>query len=566
MKQLLHDVKVKPHFLPRLGEIVLFVRDLPSHYGIGLDTDTKMYRSFDIQAKVPTWPIRWEAGLITQLPQESVDASDLVAEPRKEHQVSYSGYRIEPISEVSSDDKPWSKRHTYIPLHQLRPFVFYRELLKGLKPLDYHPTIANTLEIMCSLSLIERYHFKGTWPSAAVFSKGVFLGSELIMVGDTIRLLPTGDKNAMTITDAMRVTSIKTKLIHLDALDNPDYDSVNPLIDTKHSADRTFDVCIHFAGMAYTQDPSRAWGKRKSPMSPNAGELPSRLAEYGDWYPLHDPAKRWEVPFGQVAGKCFEAEAAEKWLAAVNTSQIPTASFAAINKATASQDGSGTEQIDISLGIRGLCKARAYAKSHDKRIELQGGKNWFWADTRIEQLDLREVNGIPVTDYLYGAPTRDARAWKRALFQREKGAGFAPRMTTEKQDEYAQAVGRGRSRLKESNNSMLAASAIGGEAIVEDEDEDEDESEDDEVDEIPARNPLQTMSANDDLVEEGDEDEDEDMGSPNEDDDARSEAEQEQHELTPADSSDIEDLQEFMRKFTKGKATNEVGNMMDLDG
>jgi len=295
-------------------------------------------------------------------------------------------------------------------------------------------------------------------------------------------------------------------------------------------------------------------------MSPNAGELPSRLAKYGDWYPLHDPAKRWEVPFGQVAGKCFEAEAAEKWLAVVDSSQIPTASFAAINKATASQDGSGTEQIDISLGIRGLCKARAYSKSHDKRIEVQGGKNWFWADTRIEQLDLREVNGIPVTDYLYGAPTRDARAWKRALFQREKGAGFAPKMTREEQDEYAQAVGRGRSRLKESNNSMLAASAIGGEAIEIDEDEDEDESEDDGVDEIPARNPLQTILLNDGLVEEGDED----MDSPDERDDAGPGVGQEQHE--PMSSSDIEDPQEFMRRFTRDKATNEIGDMMDLDG
>jgi len=524
------------------------VRELPREYGIGIDPDTKMFRSFDIREPTPNWPIRWEAGLVTQLPKEPVGTSDLLAEPKKELQVSFSGYRVEPVSEVTENDKPWSKRHTYVPLHQLRPFVFYRELLKGLKPAEYHPTIVNTLEIMCSLSLIERYHFKGTWPSATVFSRGAYLGSELVMVGDTIRLLPTGDQNPSGITDTMRITSIKSKLIHLDALENPDYDPI-------HNADRTFDVCIHFAGMAYTQDPSRAWGP-KPPIPTDADVLPHGLAEYGGWYPLHDAAKRWEVPFSQVAGRLFEVEAAEKWFAATDPTQVPAASFAAINKATASQDGSTFEQIDISLGIRGLCKARAYSKSHDKRIKLNSGKSWFWADTRVEQLDLREINGIPVTDYLYGAPTRDVKAWRRALLNRAKGAGFTLKMTREEEDEYAQAVGRGRARPKESHNGMLTASAMGAEADPED--DNEEESENDEIDEIPARDPLQEISMDDDQAE----DYDEDMASGNGEDDADVGTTQEQHVTMLGDSSDNEDTQDLMRRFARGNVSNDV---MDVD-
>lgn len=523
-----------------------------------------MFRSFDIHERSPNWPIKWEAGLVTQLPQEPVGIPDLDAEPMKERQVTFSGYRVEPISDIAEpdkeddnvkkkryeeDDKSWSKRYTYVPLHQLRPFVFYRELLKGLKPVDYHPTIAHTLKTMCSLSLVERYHFKGNWPSATVFCKGVYLGSELVMVGDTVRLLPPGDKNPPGITDAMRVTSIKCKLIHLDALENPEY---NPV----HNADRTFDVCVHIAGMAYTQDPSRSC-PTESPISGNSGVLPSGLAGYGEWYPLHGTNKRWEVPFSQVAGRLIEAEAAEKWFAATDPTQVPAARFAAINNSTASQDASTFEKIDISLGIRGLCKARAYSKTHDKRIELNIGKSWFWADTRIEQLDLREVNGTPVTDHLYGAPARDVSAWRRALFNREKGAGFTQKMTREEEDEYAQAVGRGRGRPKALHNSMLAASAMGAEA--EPEDDNEEESEDDGLEEVPARDMLQGLPQDDGQADYYDEDMDVYDGEDN----AGIGTTHEQHGPMLGDSSDNEDTQDLMRRFAKGNLSND---MMDVDG
>ena len=78
-------------------------------------------------------------------------------------------------------------------------------------------------------------------------------------------------------------------------------------------------------------------------------------------------------------------------------------------------------------------------------------KKWFWADTRVEQLDIREIRGQQVDN----AAKRDTKAWKRALKVREKGAGFKAKPMP------GAGLGPDTSGSQRAGGSMLAASAMG---------------------------------------------------------------------------------------------------------
>jgi len=446
----LKPIKTQPRFLPRTGEVVLFVRALQKDDYIALDTEDRKFKVHNHKAQTPSSVLMWEAGLITQLPEEPVGSSDLLLEQYKEHQTNYSGYRIEPMPAIASDDKPWSKRCAYVALHHIRPFAFYRELHKGVRPKDYHPTVQHTLVAMSSFCLFEKYHFKGTWPSATIFNRGFYIGPELAMVGDVIRLAPGKGRDPTRVTDIMRITSVKMKLIHLDAADNPEYESV----EDDQDQDRSYDSCVHIAGHAFTTDPTRAWGTDAVPISPDSGPLPQGIEGYGKWYRLNNPEARWEVPFTSVLGRCYEDQAVSLWLSPKQPSMTDTtlSSFSAI-KQHRSLDGR-QESPDLSAGLYGIMQARSYSTKNDPRIEKEFEKTWFWADTRIEQLDLHEVHGQTVGDR-----AREPQAWRRALRVREKGAGHRPKMTKEEEEGYAYAIVRG--RPQKSSNSMMAASAVG---------------------------------------------------------------------------------------------------------
>lgn len=500
------DIKSNPRFLPRAGEIVLFVRDLqPGNYA-ALDPQSKTFKIWNVEAQSFVGALRWEAGLVTQVPQEAITISDLAAEDIKQHSVHYSGYRIEPMSQVCTEEKSWSKRITYVPLHQIRPFAFYREILRKVDPRDYHATVTHALEIMSSFSLIERWHFKGTWPSATIYNRGLYIGSEMLMVGDVARLQALGDRNPNRVTDIMRITSVKTKLLHLDAGENPDLDSVDPTEDGAITQSRTYDVCVHVSGQAFTQDASRAWGTNKLPIDPKSGILPSGVAGYGDWYFLNDPSRRWEVPFHQVVGRCYEVEAMRKWFSS-KVSTLPALSrFSAVNQgspslASADDQDEHYNLSDISTGLKGILNARKHSIKRDRRIDMAGGKSWFWADSRVEQLDLREINGMPVTDFTPGQVLRDPRAWNRALKIREKGPGFRSKLSKDEIQGYAQTAGQGaNSTTTKHSSSMVANSAVGIEAADEEDgnDDDENESDDDGMDNIPARAKSATAQADED--------------------------------------------------------------------
>lgn len=417
-KDLFKDWQQLPHYVPRLGETVLFIRTNDSD-----DTSTAG-KQLDER--------KWEAGVITQMPKESISEEDLFSDVGKEQGVNYSGFRVEPLSDPGTDNKPYASQHKYVPLHLIRPFVFWRDCLKDLPETDWHPTIWHALTVMSSLCVVGRYRFRGVWPNATVFCQGVYIGSELITVGDVVSLLPRPhEQTGGVVTDVMEVTAIRLRFVNLDLEDDDMWP--DPAV--------PYQTSLHISGRVYTLDPSRSFdGVGSSPIDPTLNITLSRLSESGLWYHYSDPSKstvRIEVPYTRILSRCFDSAASGK-----------RSTPATLSKAK-------EREFDISTGLKGLVDARQYSQEHDKRIKREEGRSWFWADTRTEQLDLHEVNGRFVGEKRERAP-QDLRKWRAALKALDGKKGAVEALQAAKKEE--EKVERKSSRFTSSAYSMVAAS------------------------------------------------------------------------------------------------------------
>ena len=59
---------------------------------------------------------------------------------------------------------------------------------------EWDPTIKHALKVTSVISVMGLYQFKGTWPEATFFCRGMFIGHEMFGPGDTVRLLPYPDQ------------------------------------------------------------------------------------------------------------------------------------------------------------------------------------------------------------------------------------------------------------------------------------------------------------------------------------------------------------------------------------
>ena len=268
----------------------------------------------------------------------------------------------------------------------------------GLPEQDWHPTVKHALAISGSFSLIGKYSFKGIWPEATLFVRGVYLGPELIMVGDVVRLAPTEPKRP--VTDVMVISSIRLRFVNLDDASENDYDNGRPYL-----------TCLHVCGKTFTLDPKRSKdGIARSPMKAGEHGLPAWFKSYGQWFhavDTMDVKAKLEVPYHRVLGRCFEDSAIKSWFS-TPTSIAPASSFQAVNATPASKFRAN----DISQGLENIQEARRYSRSHDARIDQAAGKSWYWAETRIEQLDLHEVNGAFVGAKDEERSKKQVNAWR----------------------------------------------------------------------------------------------------------------------------------------------------------
>lgn len=374
-QELLPDLRRKavenPQWAPRVGDIVIYVRDLPGDVHILQYPVMEDYRMYD--EKVNQWldqPI-WEAGMISQVPMEEVSINYLCENGQKEDNVIYSGVRIEPLPDVNDPDKSFSKRHKYIPIRHTRPFVLWKHFLHQTQ--NWHPTILNAQTITATMSLTGKHRFKGIWPEASIYNWAMYLGYEMLAVGDAVRLMPNTSHGQTTSTDILIVKSIRLRLSSLDKATENDWDEERP-----------YNSAVWIYGAAYTSDPSRQnkeWVC--NPQSSKAGD------EYGDWYPLHAPTKELAIPYSRVLGRLFERDAMALWL-----------------------NAKAIDQDLLDAGREALTESREFARQHDRRISEYPDANWYWADSRAQALDLHTINGLDASSH---DPLRNIKEWRKKI-------------------------------------------------------------------------------------------------------------------------------------------------------
>jgi hypothetical protein len=361
----------REQWMPRAGDVILYIRDLPDNVAIRQHETSGEYQLFDEDRGEPLGIPPWEAGLVAQIPETPSTIASLY-EPDTEESVIYSGVRVEPIPNPNETDKSCSKHHKYVSLRQTRPLVLWKELLGHVPQDRWHATIINALTTTSNLSLMGKYRFRGLWPKADIYCHGLYLGSEMLAVGDTVRLSPSVSKNHSRCTEVLVIKTIRLKWLELDKASNNDYDDGRP-----------YGTEVWVYGSAYTSDPLQM---NKEYLSETNSEPPRAAAGYGEWYPLHPATKELAVPYSRVMGRLYERDAMEHWLS-TDPAHPP----------------------DLNVGREALIEARAFSRKHDRRISEQPGTTWYWGDDRADGLNIHTINGLETAKHDTQRDIRDLR-------------------------------------------------------------------------------------------------------------------------------------------------------------
>ncbi|CAN9358877.1 unnamed protein product [Alternaria alternata] len=454
LPRLLDDIKTNEQWVPRTGDIVLYIRDMPE--GIDLvrdEADTKEFRLYDERREKNLGAPPWEAGLVTEAATGTTIA-DLVDSDQQQN-VSNTGVRVEPLPDPNNVNKSLSKRHKYVPLRQIRPFVLWGDLLRRIPQENWHVSIKNALALSSTFSLMGKHRFRGTWPKSSIYCHGIYIGAEMLGVGDTVRLLP--NKRQSKCTDVLSIKSIRLKWTNLDKASTNDYDEGRP-----------YNGEVWIYGSAYTSDSSRG---NKLWVTEQNVEAPRVALDYAEWFPLHPAEKELAIPYSRVLGRLYERDPMAYFLKS-DYGDFPT----------------------LDVGRQAVVEARAFSRKHDHRIAKEPGATWYWGDNRADALNLKFVNGREVSRFDPGRDVKDLRRQLRVLdgvangeakpaLVNEKGLRrfMAPTLPLRSSaPEVLDDCGSSPSTVSDSVLSRKRTHVID----LEDDQEDEDEDEDDIDDEI----------------------------------------------------------------------------------
>ncbi|KAF1985569.1 hypothetical protein K402DRAFT_394550 [Aulographum hederae CBS 113979] len=399
-------------WIPRVGELVLMVRDIGSDEEIVFNDGE--YKISNAQHQVSGFP-HWEAGVVGQIPEnvQSLKLDDhLTGAAMKAKHINYSGFRVEVYPDPNSLNKAYSKQYKYVPHNHIRPFVFLDELLRGMPQNKQHPSIRHARTAMSAISLGKKFHFKGTWPTAEISCKSMFMGSELFLLGDCVRLLPTNEQPG--VTDVLKITDITLKMTNLDQASDDDHDEGHP-----------YQSAIHVAGIMYTEDPKRSYHNIACPKK----DLPKPLQSYDEFFLKRKSGAKTLIPFQRLFSRCYPATAMTHWFPSSDTIDAIA---------------------DLSKGLAGTLSARKFSATNYHK--MSDGHKWFWADTRVQALDLHTINGVETAEY---DESREPERWRKELKVLDGTAGEAERAALVREE-----------REKEVGRKSLRGFAAAGSALV----------------------------------------------------------------------------------------------------
>ena len=423
---LLSQTSLQHSFIPRLGELVLWCPYWPDELDLVFNPKTGFYQFYSFEQETFLGFPDWRGGVIAATPSSAaadgtLDFPDILSNPKKNASPNQSGFRVETFPDPNNDyDKFLSKHYRYVPLRQIRPLSHWQSLLRGINERKQHPSIKYALTCTTTVSLVEKFRFKGDWPHAAISCKGIYLGAEFLIVGDAVRILspdqplslpdtatPTPPARNLRCTDVLVITAIFLNLLDI-TLEH--CESETPGLSTTSS--------ITIFGHAYTADAKRDYRLPKRLDKADHTTLPPPLddetvksafpvvgaAEYGSWYPLHASNQRYEVSFNRILGRLHEPDAVRLWMGMSQTKQ--------------SVSSKPRPSPTLSYDFPAILSARRYGMMTDERIpRVKMSKEilFYWADTRAQALSLETLNGEFVGPY---DPTRDiatVKSWRAIL-------------------------------------------------------------------------------------------------------------------------------------------------------
>ncbi|KAH0828244.1 hypothetical protein AYO21_03801 [Fonsecaea monophora] len=380
-------------FVPRVGELVLFCPIFLHEHYLMLDEKTQEYKFYSFTQKCFHGFPTWRGGVITAVPSAiatdgPIDFPDIQDLPSKQNNLNTGGFRVETFPDPNDEeDKTMSKQYRYLPLRNIRPLSHWQMLLRGTPRNQWHPSIEHALTCMTSISLLEKWYFKGDWPYATIRCKGIYIGPELITVGDAVRIAPR--EKGKGCTDVLVVESIR---LHLDDIKAEHVAPDSPLLSTRSY--------ITLVGKGYTIDQSRHHQLKPEDASSQSGGAeavsqdeiktvfrPVGSALYGPWYRLHEAHQRYEISHDQILGRLCEGAAVQLWTGLLQ------------HKSAKSKTSGIKPSLDYDL--KGIEDGRVYSTQVDERLgEVDvGSVLWYWADTRAEALDIQTINGLEVGKY-----------------------------------------------------------------------------------------------------------------------------------------------------------------------
>ncbi|CBF89508.1 uncharacterized protein ANIA_10089 [Aspergillus nidulans FGSC A4] len=380
MDEYLETLDVRPSYLPRLGELVLWTPDFDGD--LVWNPATQSIEIYSVIQKKYVRKPQWRAGVVGQLPTEETVLQDLVERTEKKWDLNYSGFRVETLPDPNGTDKSYSLHYSYVALKCIKPYNAFEVFLQGTPREKLHPSIEHAMTIMSSFSLLDKYRFKGSWPNASIYCRGIFIGAELLVVGDAVRLKPKGYKEKGSlqkppVVDVMVIDEIRLELIECDE------DLKSKQLAEKYQ--------VRISGRLYTTNRERAQMLNNGP--PARPLLPLTLQEvmdvfntvgmggYGDWYKLHSGATV-DISQDMILGRCYEPDAMKLLF----------------------------NSLSLGYDLPGVLRAREYSRNVDERIPE--GKTWFWSDFRTQTLGIESLNGEDVGHY---SETRDVKMWRANL-------------------------------------------------------------------------------------------------------------------------------------------------------
>lgn len=340
----------QPAFVPRKGEVVLFYCERPLQGQINIDRRSvdPAFRFYEHETGEYLGFPEWEAGVVVQVPNRELSPEDLFKPKIPDTEV----FKVVPyLGPSQGPDKLLPEEAVKVSLHQMRPFCYLAEMMSGIKMDDYDESIWQALDIMASFALVDKHRLVTDWPAAVVHCRAAWVGPELLACGDAVRVWDDSGIKVLVLE------SIEMRIENLDA---------------ERSMVRSG---IWFTGRAYSSSPTHFTSVRV-PEEEVVARLPRGMQRY-EWYPVHSANQVYRANLSNVIGRCYEAIALQTWLFSTPS---------------------------VSIGSEVVKWARQNRVSRDERKKR--GHEWYWADYRLEQLNVTSLR-------LFGMDEPDLRAVRR---------------------------------------------------------------------------------------------------------------------------------------------------------